>query len=143
MFTIVSVLAERATFHTGAGALATSTKNTPTPTSWVARYASAMRCLRSPALQKITGTPGRAPRLDPPGEPARHPHQMRVVQLRVAVVVPASPPHAEPARVVPQREERVEHDPVHAVVAAAHQIRIPKAELVFGHPLNLVTTPPT
>ena len=61
MFTIVSVFDERTTFHTGAGALATSTKNTPMPTSWVARYASAMRCLRSPAVQKITGTPLAAP----------------------------------------------------------------------------------
>jgi len=48
--------ADRFTFHTVAGALATSTKNTPTPTSWVARYSSAMRCLRTPALQKMTGT---------------------------------------------------------------------------------------
>ncbi|PIJ36166.1 hypothetical protein BMW24_005465 [Mycobacterium heckeshornense] len=56
MLTITPVLAERATFHTGAGALATSTKNTPVPTAWVARYSSAMRCLRSPALQKTTGT---------------------------------------------------------------------------------------
>ena len=61
MLTIAPVFAERATFHTGAGALATSTKNTPMPTSWVARYASAMRCLRSPAVQKITGTPLAAP----------------------------------------------------------------------------------
>jgi hypothetical protein len=37
MFTIVPVFDERTTFHTGAGALATSTKNTPMPTSWVAR----------------------------------------------------------------------------------------------------------
>ena len=61
MFTIAPVFAERATFHTVAGALATSTRNTPVPTSWVARYASAMRCLRSPALQKITGTSLAAP----------------------------------------------------------------------------------
>ena len=86
---------------------------------------------------------GRAPRLDPPGEPARHPHQVGVVQLGVAVAVPAPPPGAKPARVVPEREERVEHDPIHTVIPARHQIRIPKAELVFGHPLNLVTTPPT
>ena len=33
MFRIAPVLAERATFHTGAGALAASTKNTPVPTS--------------------------------------------------------------------------------------------------------------
>jgi hypothetical protein len=28
---------------------------------------------------------------------------------------------------VPEREERVEYDPVHAVIAAGHQIRIPEA----------------
>ena len=61
MFTIAPVFGDRFTFHTGAGALAASTKNTPVPTSWVARYSSAMRCLRSPALQKITGTPFAAP----------------------------------------------------------------------------------
>jgi hypothetical protein len=92
-----------------------------------------MRCLRSPAVQKITGTPvGRAPGLDPPREPTRHPHQMGVVQLGVAVAVPASPPGAEPARVVPEREERVEHDPVHAVIAAGHQIRIPQLNSSSG-----------
>jgi hypothetical protein len=82
-----------------------------------------------------------APRLDPPREPARHPHQVGVVQLGVAVVVPASPPHPKPARVVPERKERVEHDPIHAVVAAGHQIRIPQAELVAGHPAQ-PTKPP-
>ena len=61
MFTMAPVFDERATFHTGAGALATSTRNTPMPTSWLARYASAMRCLRSPALQKMTGTALAAP----------------------------------------------------------------------------------
>ena len=64
---------------------------------------------------------------------------MGVVQLGVAVVVPAPPPHPQPARAIPQRKERVEHDPVHAVIAAAHQIRIPQAELVVGHRLNLTT----
>ena len=54
---MVPVVGERCTFHTGAGALAASTRNTPIPISWVARYSSAMRCLRCPALQKITGTP--------------------------------------------------------------------------------------
>ena len=81
------------------------------------------------------------PGLDPPREPTRHPHQVGVVQLGVAVAVSASPPGAEPTRVVPEREERVEHDPVHAVVAARHQIRIPQAALVIRHPLNLTTGP--
>ena len=86
---------------------------------------------------------GRAPRLDPAGEPARHPHQVGVVQLGVAVAVPAPPPGAKPARVVPEREERVEHDPIHAVIAAGHQIRIPQAELVAGHQPNLGNHPPS
>ncbi|HZJ05215.1 MAG TPA: hypothetical protein VFD59_07065 [Nocardioidaceae bacterium] len=34
------------TFHTVAGARATSTKKTPTPTSCSRRYSSAIRCLR-------------------------------------------------------------------------------------------------
>ena len=53
--------ADRFTFHTVAGALAASTKNTPVSTSCVARYSSAMRCLRWPDLQKITGTSVAAP----------------------------------------------------------------------------------
>ena len=44
-------LAVRLTSHTLAGAFAASTRNTPVPTSCVARYSSAIRCLRSPALQ--------------------------------------------------------------------------------------------
>ena len=49
--------AERCTFHTLAGALAARTRNTPGDTEFSARYCSAIRCLRSPAVQKITGTP--------------------------------------------------------------------------------------
>ena len=144
MLTIAPVFADRATFHTGAGALATSTKNTP--------IADLMggQVLLGDAVLALAGLAEdhrhavrRAPRLDPPREPARHPHQVGVVQLGVAVVVPAPPPHPEPARVMPQREERVEHDPIHTVIAAGHQIRIPKAELVFGHPLNLRNHPPS
>ena len=84
---------------------------------------------------------GRAPGLNPPGEPTRHPHQMHVVQLGVAVVVQSSPPGTQPARLIPEREERVEHDPIHAVIAVGHQIRIPQAELVIRHPPNLTTGP--
>src|SRR6476659_5455930 len=98
MFTIAAVFDERATFHTGAGALATSTKNTPTPTSWEARYASAMRCLLPGLTEDHRHPVGRAPRLDPPREPTRQPHQVRVVKLGVAVAVPAPPPGAKPAR---------------------------------------------
>ena len=49
--------AERCTFHTLAGAFAARIKNTPGATEFSSRYSPAIRCLRSPALQKITGTP--------------------------------------------------------------------------------------
>jgi hypothetical protein len=44
-------LADRFTFHTGAGAFATMMRNTPVPTGCVLRYSAAIRYLRSPALQ--------------------------------------------------------------------------------------------
>jgi hypothetical protein len=47
----------RFTFHTVARARATKIKKTPGPTTFLARYSSAIRCLRSPALPSITGTP--------------------------------------------------------------------------------------
>jgi hypothetical protein len=53
--------------------------------------------------------------------------------IRAAIVVPAPPPHPEPARRMPHREIRIEHDPVHAVIAAGEQIAAPLAEHV-GHP---------
>ncbi len=58
-FSKLTITPERdwVTFHTVAGARATSTMNTPIPTGWAARYSSAIRCLRSPALLSITGTP--------------------------------------------------------------------------------------
>ena len=49
--------ADRFTFHTAARARATKIKKTPGLTTFLARYSSAIRCLRSPALQSITGTP--------------------------------------------------------------------------------------
>lgn len=79
-------------------------------------------------LDLVRGGPGP----DPAGEPARQPHQMRVVQRVVAVVVPASPPHPEPARIVPESEVGVDHDPVHTVIAAGHQLGIAGAQLI--HP---------
>jgi ABC-type dipeptide/oligopeptide/nickel transport system ATPase subunit len=51
-------------------------------------------------------------------------------------------PHPQPARVLSQRVERVEHDPIHTVIAAGQQIPIPRAELVAGHPPNLRNHPP-
>ena len=75
-------------------------------------------------------------RAQPAGEPAREPHQMRVVQPLVAVAVPTPPPHPEAARRMPQREVRVQDDPVRAVIAARQQIAAPLAEQV-GHPPTL------
>ena len=72
--------ADRFTFHTVARALATKIKKTPGLTTFLARYSSAIRCLRCPALQSITGTPfAPAQALHPAGEPARQPHQVRVI----------------------------------------------------------------
>ena len=73
------------------------------------------------------------PRLDSAGEPAREPHQAGVVQLIVGAAVQAPPPVPEPARVVPQREVGVQHDPVHAVIAPGQQVPVPLGE-VIGHP---------
>src|SRR5689334_14352288 len=98
MFTIAPVVAERATSHTGA--VATSTKNNAMPTP-VPRYSSTVRCLRSPAVQRIAGT-ALALHVLTRREPARHPQQVGVVQLGVAVALPASPPRAEHTRVVPR-----------------------------------------
>jgi hypothetical protein len=73
---------------------------------------------------------GRGP--DPAGEPPGHPHRMCVVQLLVVTVQPP-PPGPEPARVVPQRVVGVEHDPVHAVIAAEQKVTVSLAEPILGH----------
>jgi hypothetical protein len=67
------------------------------------------------------------------GEPARHPHQVRVVHLVIAALVQPPPPAPEPARIVADGEVGVQHDPVHAVIAARQQVPVPLAE-VIGHP---------
>jgi hypothetical protein len=54
--------------------------------------------------------------------------------------MPAPPPGPEPARVVPQREEGVQHDPVHAVIGAGQQIPVPLAE-VISHAPNVPGSP--
>jgi hypothetical protein len=75
---------------------------------------------------------GAGPTADPAGEPAGQPHQMGVIQRVVAVVVPTPPPGAEPAWVVTQRIVGVQHDPIHAVIAAGQQAGVACAELI--HP---------
>ena len=69
-------------------------------------------------------------------EPAREPHQVRVVQLLIAIAVPSPPPHPEAAGRVPHRVIRVQDDPVRAVIAARQQIAAPLAEQV-SHPPTL------
>ena len=75
------------------------------------------------------------------GEPPRQPHQVRIVQRLITVVVPAAPPGAEPARVVPERVVGVEHDPVHAVITARQQIAVPFGELIDLYHLRTVRSP--
>jgi len=70
------------------------------------------------------------------GEPAGQPHQMRVVQLLVALLMPTPPPDPEPARVVPEWVIGVEHDPVNAVIAAGQQLAVPFTEFI-DHLRNL------
>lgn len=135
--------ADRFTFHTVAGALATRTRNTPVPTAWVARYSSAIRCLRSPALAvHDRHVVGLAPRLHPPGEPTGHAHQVGVVQLLIRAVVQPPPPRAEPAGRVTHREVGVEHHPVDAVIVAIHQIAVAFPELI-GHPQTVSEPAPS
>ena len=111
--------AERCTFHTLAGAFAARTRNTPGPTAWLVQVLLGDQVLALPGLAVDHRDAVRVrPGLDPAGEPARHPHQVRVVQLLVAVAVQPPPPAPEPARVMPQREIGVQHDPVHAVIAS-------------------------
>lgn len=66
----------------------------------------------------------------PAGEPAGHPHQVRVVQQLITVTVQPPPPHPEPTRVVPQREIRVEHNPIHTIVGIGQQIPVAFNELI-------------
>src|SRR5664280_1511560 len=75
------------------------------------------------------------------GEPARQPHQMRVVQLCV-VPVQAPPPDAEPARAVAHRVVGIQHDPVHAVVGTGQKIPIPRTEPIGGGHETRVSSPP-
>ena len=125
--------ADRFTFHTVARARATRIRKTPGPTRVAGQVLLRDPVLALPGLavdhrDAVRGRPGP----HPPGEPARQPHQVRVIQLRVRVAVPAPPPHPEPARVMPQRVVRVQHDPVHAVIGTGQQVPVPLSE-VIGH----------
>jgi hypothetical protein len=85
---------------------------------------------------------GIGPGPHPTGEPTGHPHQMRVVQFLVATLMPPSPPHPKPARVVTQREVGIEHDAVHAVIAARQKIAIAFGELVTHRDTVVIPPPP-
>jgi hypothetical protein len=63
---------------------------------------------------------------------------VRVIQLIVAAVQPP-PPAPEPARIVPDREEGIQHHPVHAVITARQQIPVPFSE-VISHALTVEAT---
>ena len=93
------------TFHTVAGARATRIRNTPVPDRVLAQVLLGDPVLALPGLAvDHRNTVGLRRRTDPAGEPAGQPHQMRVVQPLVAVVVPATPPGPEAARRMPQRK---------------------------------------
>ena len=88
----------------------------------------------------------RGPGPDPPCEPPRQAHQVSVVQHRIPLRVTAPdqppPPGPEPARAAAQRIVGVQHDPVHAVIRAGQQPRIPRRE-VISHALNVSLSPLT
>ena len=99
-----------------AGALATMTMNTPGPTEWARRYSSAIRCLRSPAVQSITGDALSAAqaRTRRANRPAR---RIRSALSSTASASASLPPirrrhQVRTARRVPHRIVRIEHDPV-------------------------------
>ena len=67
-------------------------------------------------------------------ETACHAHQVGVVQ-RVIRSGQRPPPQTEPAGTMPHREISIQHDPVHAIVAAAQQILVQSAQPIHdgGH----------
>ena len=94
---------------------------------WAARAAAG--CDRDGHDAGLRGRPA----LDPAGEPPGHPHQVRVIELVIAAAMQPPPPAPEPARVMAQREIRVQHHPVHAIVRTGQQVPVPLSE-VIGHP---------
>ena len=108
--------AERCTFHTLAGAWRGQDQEHPRGDHVSRQVLLDDQVLALPGLAEDDRDPvHRCPGLDPAGEPARHPHQVRVIELVLAAIVQPPPPAPEPARVMPDREEGIEHHPVHAV----------------------------
>src|ERR1035437_3829930 len=66
------------------------------------------------------------------GTPFAAAHALTRRATRTAPVQPP-PPRPEPARVMAQREIRVQHDPVYAAIAARQQVPVAFGE-VIGHP---------
>ena len=60
-------------------------------------------------------------------EPAGRPHRVSVLQ-RLVGPGQRPPPHAEPARIMPHPEIRVENDAIYAIVAVAQQILVEGAQ---------------
>ena len=83
------------------------------------------------ALDHRDGIRGR-PGPHPPGEPARQPHQVRVIEVRVRVAMPPPPPDPEPAWAMSHRVVRVQDDPVHAIIGTGQQVPVSLSE-VIGH----------
>jgi hypothetical protein len=135
-------LLERMTSHTAAEARATRIKNTPGPpcaspsTPWRSGACARRACSRSRDLVGVSPTPYAT------GKSAGHPHQMRVVQQLIGVLMQPPPPHPKPTRVMPQREVGVQQDAIHAVIAARQQIPVTFGELINHRgTLRIATTP--
>jgi len=63
----------------------------------------------------------------PTTESACHPHQVGIVQTLVGAHQ-LTPPHAQPAGIMPHPKRSVQHDSIHAIVAATQQILIQTAQ---------------
>src|ERR1039457_1625884 len=87
----------------------------PGSTEWLDRYCSAISGFRP-------GTKTAA-------KPARHPHEVGIVEILVGAVQ-GTPPLSHPSWPHPHREECVDGDSVHAVVAAVQNVAVEFAELI-------------
>src|SRR3954465_1861526 len=99
-----------------------------------------MSCLRSPAAQLTRNVVRLGVATNAPSKAARQPHQMRVVQRRVrSGQLP--PPQAETTWIMSHPEIPVQHDAINAIIAAAQEILIKRAQPLAheGHATYLVT----
>ena len=123
------------TSHTGAWARPTRTRNGPCVMVVLARWSSAMSCLRSPAKTVDNRNVIRLGiAANAPTKTAGQPHHMSVVERGVrSSELP--PPQPETAWVMSHPEMRVQYDAINAVIAAAREILIKSAQPVAheGH----------